>query len=254
MNSSSIYHGGRRNKKIDGGRICLRTFCLYVDDHINLLQRKKGLTMPRFFLCAATFLLCWTLPTSVVAQVDQARPSALRDSVMVDQTLGISFLRIGNATRHDANGYSMSLQNPGGKIRVATAAILVSSERVVDLSGSYGGKLYLDKPMAKALLTNRVKVDSVSISGLWFRREFWAVYAGMGAWEGVTNCYAFLNGQYYVLSLSAELTLGKPGEIVDGEGTSAELLRGRVVDILSDGREPVVQKFNDLLVSFQVSR
>lgn len=122
--------------------------------------------MPRLFACAVAILLGWTFTISGVAQVDKARSSASRDSMMADQTLGISFLRIGTPTRHDGNGYRMSLQSPGGKIRLATAGVSVSNRRVVDLSGSYGGKLYLDKPKAKSLLKNRVKVDSVNIGGL----------------------------------------------------------------------------------------
>lgn len=121
------------------------------------------------------------------------------------------------------------------------------------MSGSYGGTVYLDTPMAMSVSENLVKVDSVQTDGLWFRREYWAVYAGMGAWEGVINCTAFLNGQYYVLSLHADIELGKPGEVADGKSVSAEQLRARVADVLSDGREPAVRAFNDLLSSFHVT-
>ncbi len=173
--------------------------------------------------------------------------------MMTDQTLGISFLKIGQATGQDENGYRMYLQSASGTIRQAMAQVSVSQRVVVDLSGSYGGKLYLDDPKAKALLKNRMKVDTVNIGGLSFRREFWAVYAGMGAWEGVINCYAIHNRRYYVLSLNANIILGKPGEVVDGGKISAELLRTRLADILNDNREPVIQKFNDFLSAFQVS-
>lgn len=136
--------------------------------------------MPRLFVCAVTILLSWTSTISVLAQVDKTRSPASQDSVMTDKTLGVSFLRIGSAIRHEGTGYSMSLQEPGGKIGLAIAGVSVSSRPVVDLSGSYGGKLYLDDPKAKSLLKNRVKVDTVNVGGLLFRREFWAVYAGMG--------------------------------------------------------------------------
>jgi hypothetical protein len=173
--------------------------------------------------------------------------------MMTDQTLGISFLRLGQAARQNENGYRMYLQSASGKIRQAMAQVSVSQRVVVDLPGSYGGMMYLDEPKAKALLKNRVNVDSVTIGGLQFRREFWAVYAGMGAWEGVINCYAFHNGQYYVLSLNAQLTLGKPGEVIDGKRINAEHLRTRLAGILNDNREPVIQRFNDFLSAFQVS-
>jgi hypothetical protein len=219
----------------------------------NKLQSQKGLTMPRLRVCALTMLLILASTKSGVAQVDRTRSSAPRDSMMSDQTLGVSFLRVGQVARHDENGYKMSLQSPGGKIRLATAGISVSVRRVVDLPGSYGGKMYLDELKAKSFLKNRVKVDTVDIGGLQFRREFWAVYAGMGAWEGVINCYAYHNRQYYVLSLNADVTLGRPGEVVDGERISAELLRTRLANILNDRQEPVIQKFNAFLSSFQVS-
>jgi len=209
--------------------------------------------MPRLFVCAVTILLAWTSTIPGVAQVDTTRSAVSRDSMMTDQTLGISFLRLGQAARQNENGYRMFLQSASGNIRQAMAQVSVSQRVVVDLPGSYGGMMYLDEPKAKALLRNRVNVDTVTIGGLQFRREFWAVYAGMGAWEGVINCYAFHNGQYYVLSLNAQLTLGKPGEVVDGERISAEVLRTRLSDILNDNQEPVIQRFNDFLSAFQVS-
>jgi hypothetical protein len=210
--------------------------------------------MPRLFVCAATILIGWTSTLSVVAQVEKTRSPASGDSMMTDQTLGISFLRIGKAAWQDENGHRMCLQSPGGNIRLAMAGVSVSPRRFVELSGSYGGRLYLDEPKARPLLKNRVKVDTVNFGGLRFRREFWAVYAGMGQWEGVINCYAFHNRQYYVLSLNADISLGKPGEVVDGARMIAELLRTHLAGILNDSREPVIQSFNDFLSTFQVSR
>jgi hypothetical protein len=210
--------------------------------------------MPRLLLFAMTVLVGLSSTTSGLAQVDKSRSSASSDKVMTDKTLGITFLTIGEATRQVENGYSMSLQSTGGRIRSATAGVSVSRRRFVDLSGSYGGKLYLDDPKARRLLKNRVKVDTVNIGGLRFRREFWGVYAGMGAWEGVINCYAFHKRQYYSVTLNADMTLGKPGEVVEGGKMSAELLRSRLVDVLNDSREPVIQQYNNLLSSFQVSK
>jgi hypothetical protein len=210
--------------------------------------------MPRLFVCAATIVIGWTSTLSGVAHVDRTPSPASRDSMMTDQSLGISFLRIGKTAWQDGNGHRMCLQSPGGNIRLATAGVSVSPRPFVDLSGSYGGRLYLDEPKARPLLKNRVKIDTVNIDGLRFRREFWAVYAGMGQWEGVINCYAFHNRQYYVLSLNADISLGKPGEVVDGARISAGLLRTRLVGILDDSREPVIQSFNDFLSTFQVSK
>lgn len=209
--------------------------------------------MPRMFSYAVTIIVACAFTTSGLAQVDKSRSSVPRDSMISDQTLGISFLRIGTETIHGGNGYRMLLQSSEGTIRRATAGVKISSRRFVDLSGSYGGEVYLDDLKTRSLLKNRVKVDSINLGGLWYSREFWAVYAGMGAWEGVINCYAFHNRQYYVCSLNADLMIGKPGEVVDGGRMSAEVLRERVMDILNDSREPIIHKFNDFLSSVQVS-
>ncbi len=196
---------------------------------------------------------CLAFSIDAMAQTDSTRSVASRNSMVTDQALGISFLSLGQAARQNENGYRMSLQSASGNIRQATAQVSVSQRAVVDLPGSYGGMMYLDEPKAKALLTNRVRIDTVTSGGLQFRREFWAVYAGMGAWEGVINCYAFHNGQYYVLSLNAQLALGKPGELVGRKRASAEVLRTRLANILTDNQEPVVQKFNAFLSAFQVN-
>jgi hypothetical protein len=210
--------------------------------------------MVRPLVCALTVLTGLASTTTSVAQVGKPHSVASHDSVMTDKTLGITFFTIGEAARHVENGYSMSLQSTGGRIRSATAGVSVSRKRFVDLSGSYGGRLYLDDPKATRLLKNRAKVDTIDIGGLRFRREFWAAYAGMGMWEGVINCYALRNHQYYVLSLNADITLGKPGEVVEGGRLSAELLRSRLLDILNDTREPVIQQFNNFLSSFQMNK
>lgn len=68
------------------------------------------------------------------------------------------------------------------------------------------------------------------------------------------NCYALHNRQYYVVSLNVDVTLEKPGEVVEGGMLTSELLQTRLVDILNDGQEPAIQKFNDLLSSFQISK
>lgn len=220
---------------------------------MRILRTTKGLTVCRFLACFLTMLIAWTLPVPALAQVDKTPSSTPRENMTTDRTLGISFQNVGYATKRDGKGYVITLQAPRGTIRSATAGILLSQRRVIDLSGSYGGPVYLDTPMAASISENRVKVDSFQTDGLWFRREYWAVYAGMGAWEGVINCTAFMNGQYYVLSLHADIALGKPGEVAEGERMSAEHLRDRVADVLSDGREPVVRAFNALLSSFHAS-
>ena len=221
------------------------------DKRTSLIHCIPRPTFSGFRICAATALLAWASASVSVAQ-NQFAEAALADSIVGDQALGVSFLRVGDVKKHGENGYAMSLQSLDGRIKQATAGVSISPSRAVDLSGSYGGTVNPDDPAAASLLKNRVKVDTVTAGGLQFRREYWAVYAGMGAWEGIIHCYAFNNGQYDVLSLNAGVILGKPGDDVDGEKMTTEQLQARMVTILSDSHEPVVKMFNDLLSSFQV--
>ena len=210
--------------------------------------------MNRLFVFVAMIILLWTSTVYGTGQVDTARSIDSPKSMVTDRTLGISFLKIGSAPRRIEKEYRMSLQNPGAKIRLATAGVSVSRRPYVDLSGSYGGKLYLDTPKTRSLLRNRISIDTVDVGGLRFRRELWAVYAGMGMWEGVINCYAFSNRQYYVLSLNVDIPMGKPGETVAGERMNTELLRSRLAKMLGDKQVPAIKTFNELLQSFEVSK
>ena len=209
--------------------------------------------MPRLFLCVTTILLGWASTTAVMPQAKSGGVGPSGMEMVTEQTAGISFLKIGHPLSNTASEYVMALQSSGGSIRSATAGVSVSEKRFVYLPGSCGARLYLDDADAQPLLKNRVNIDTVRIAGLQFRREFWAVYAGMGQWEGVINCYAFHNNQFYTLSLNAGVSLGKPGEVVDGVKISGELLRSRMADILNNTQEPVIQMFNDLLSSFRVN-
>ena len=188
------------------------------------------------------------------SQSDPTLRTLLSDSLVSDHTLGISFVRAGLETKRTDGGYGITLESTGGMIRRAAAGIFVASRRTIDLPGSYGGKMYLDNPRAGAILKNIVRVDTTSVNGIPFTREYWAVYAGMGMWEGVVNCSALRNGQYYVVSLTTDFMLGKPGDDVEGKRITTEALRSRMADILSDPREPVVQQFNSILSSFEVGQ
>ncbi len=221
---------------------------------ISPSQNAQGKSIPRFLAHLIVICTVFTPTSLVLAQEAANQLAASTDASVADQRLGISFLKTGQALRPENNGYVLSLENSSGTIRQATASITVSQRPSIDLSGSFGGRLYLDDPQAKPILENVVKVDTVVVHGLFFRREFWAVYAGMGAWECVINCYACHNTQYYSLCLNADVNAGRPGESVGGEKVSTEALRQRVTQLLNDSREPVVQQFNSLLSSFQVSQ
>ena len=201
---------------------------------------------------AIVWILCLII-SIVHSQTEKSSASLSSDSVFSDRSLGISFLRAGQASRHFENGYGISLRSEKGGIRNASAAISLSSRPTVDLPGSYGGKLYLDNLKAHTLLKSRIRVDSIDVGGVPFRREYWAVYSGMGAWEGSINCYALRNGRYYVISLTTDCILGKPGQEVGGKKMTSQGLQTRMVNILSDPQESVVQQFNTLLSSFRIS-
>ena len=204
-------------------------------------------------ISTATALL-FVIALSVRSQNIPIPSASISDSLVFDHTLGISFVRAGQEIKRTDGGYGITLESTGGMIRRAAAGIFVASRRTIDLPGSYGGKMYLDNPRAGAILKNIVRVDTTSVNGIPFTREYWAVYAGMGMWEGVVNCSALRNGQYYVVSLTTDFMLGKPGDDVEGKRITTEALRSRMADILSDPREPVVQQFNSILSSFEVGQ
>ncbi len=192
----------------------------------------------------------------VIGPLAEAQNQSLiiRDSVVSDRVLGIAFLRIAPLSGNSSRGYTMLLESATGAMRYSTVRVSVSQGPFVDLSGSYGGRLNLDSPATGHLMDNIVGIDTLFINGLTFRREYWAVYAGMGMWEGVINCYASRREQYYTLSLNSDISAGKPGEIEAGQTLDEGKLRSRVSNALRDPREPIVQKFNALLQSFHVSQ
>ena len=232
----------------------VKTPRLYYLESMMNLQRKEQTGMLRLLVSAAVLLVVQASANSAVAQVEKGYGPVSQQAIVTDHVLGISFLKIGKEIGRNDGEYKMSLQNPGGSIGPATAGISVTPRRFVDLSGSFGGRLYLDEPSARSLMKNRAKVDTVEINGVPFTREYWTVYAGIGQWEGVISCYAFRNGQYYELSLNVDCALGKPGEVVDGKPVSADRLKERLAQVLNDRGEPVVKKFNELLSSFQFSQ
>ncbi len=214
-------------------------------------MEEARLSMPRILLSVLAICLCTILFPPAFAQ-HTATLSV--PATVVDQSLGISFLNVGNITAQSAKSYTLSLQSATGNLRQAGVTITVSERVGIDLSGSLGGKLYVDDPGFNAVSRNVVRVDTVVVDGLQFRREFWAVYAGMGAWEGVVNCYAFHGGQYYSVCMNADVHAGRPGEVVDGKPVSDEDLRTRIAATLSDPREPLISQFGRLVSSFRVVR
>ena len=172
---------------------------------------------------------------------------------VTDDVLGISFVKVGTVVQLDSSTYSINLlSSDGSPVQSAIAQVSVSSRLFIDLPGSYGGRVYLNSPSAAKLLSNRVMVDSVNTGNQSFCREYWEVYAGMGMWDCVINCYEKEKGKYYVVSLIQDKPIGKPGEIVNGKKLTAEDLKLKAVSTLQDTTNTIVKKFNQLLFSFQV--
>jgi len=170
-----------------------------------------------------------------------------------NNVLGISFMKVGEINQIDSTNYNITLQSSGTNSGYnAIAHISVSNRMFVDLPGSYGGRLYLGTPNSIQLTKNIVKVDSI-VSGLQnYQREYWVVYAGMGMWDCVINCYEQHEGQYYIVSYNQDKLLGKPGEIIDGKQLNAEDLKSQALSFLQDGTNSSINEFYKLLASFQI--
>lgn len=175
------------------------------------------------------------------------------DGRIQNDVLGISFTKIGTVVQLDSSTYTLALSLSGTTTaKSAIAQVSVSNRLFVELPGSYGGRFYLDTSSATQILKNRVIVDSVNTGRQNFCREYWVVYAGMGMWDCVINCYVQGKGRYYIVSLVQDKQIGKPGEIVDGKPLKAEDLKLKIVSSLQDTNDRVVNDFNKLVSSFQI--
>lgn len=169
-----------------------------------------------------------------------------------DNALGVSFAKIGRVAKSNDTTYSINLTSDASPKQTAVANVSVSSRLFIDLPGSYGGRVYLDSPAGTKLLHNRVKVDSINKDGRSFQREYWAVYAGMGQWDCVINCYSKENGKYYIVSLVQGKQIGKPGEITDHNKITSDALQLKALSTMRDTTENIVKNFNTLLSSVQI--
>jgi hypothetical protein len=202
------------------------------------------------FVIALIMGLFYTANGQIMIRTQQGLNSRVQDNV-----LGISFAKVGTVVKLDSSTYSINLLSSGtSPAQSAIALMSVSDKLFIDLPGSYGGRVYLDSPSAARLFKDRVMVDSVNTGQLNFRREYWAVYAGMGMWDCVINSYVKKNGRYYIVSLVQDKPIGKPGEIVNGKSLKAEDLELKVVSSLQDTTNSIVHKFNKLLFSFRIHK
>ena len=170
-----------------------------------------------------------------------------KDSIS-DKSLGISFIKEGSVTQSGNNTYNIVLSSS------ATAHVSAVNKLFVDLPGSYGGRVYFDSPVGEKMMHNRILIDSVNTGQQKLKREYWAVYGGMGMWDCVINCYTYINGKYYIVSMVQDKMIGKPGEIRNGKHVSSTELKMKILSSLQDTTNTVVKKFNSLLTSFQIQK
>jgi hypothetical protein len=192
----------------------------------------------------------FTINSQTLMKAQKNIPDRVQDNVM-----GISFTKIGTVTKPDSSTYDIDLTSSASSpAQSAIAQVATTNKLFVDLPGSYGGRVYFDSPAAINLFHNRISVDSISTDQLKFHRGYWAVYAGMGMWDCVINCYTQKNGKYYIVSLVQNKLLGKPGEILNGSPLTAQALERRAVSYLQDSTNNVIKKFNNVLSSFRIQK
>ncbi len=210
--------------------------------------------MKRMFPPINFLILFLVISCTAYSQESQSYKSD-RSKIIKDNVLGISFPEIGKAEKVDSTGYRMVLPATDETSHASpVVTVSVSNRLFVDLPGSYGGRLYLDRYGARRLRRDIAYTDTTESGSVKFVRQYWTVYAGMGMWECVINCYSDESGRYYILSLSSDVTAGKPGEHVGGIRLTSRRLKSRLLSSLRDTSNVALQQFNKLVTSFQIER
>ncbi len=213
-------------------------------------------------LCVAGSMIVLLSETAAVASEGTESPSgqnkesgSVRFNVYSDQDYGFKVQYQGTLVKRDSDEYVINLPSSTEQAYSGSRVhIYVAQQPFVDLPGTYGGRYYFDEGTSRMTASDREQGDSVNVNGLEFARDYWAVYAGMGQWETVINCYALHNGQYYVVSLEHDFFTPKPGEIVNGSPIPEEQIRARLIGALHDTTNSYVRSFNEILRSFSVTK
>ena len=192
---------------------------------------------------------------NVLAFGQQLKDQSSSVKTVANKSFGFSFKTAGEVVREDSATYLIKFSSLSG-LNGSTpyAYVSVSNEPFVYLPGSYGGRYFLNQNVQPNLLTNRLLTDSIAANGMKFRREYWAVYAGMGTWEAVVNCYALQKGRYYIISLVQDVQSGKPGEVVDDKKLTKEEIQSSLLDMMQDPTSSSIKQFNQILYSFSVAQ
>lgn len=193
------------------------------------------------------------LGTTAFAQKNEAAGSGL--NVYASPTYGFRVQYQGTLAESNKSEFVITLPSSNAQSgTVGKVRIFVAQKPFVYLPGTYGGKYYFSGDSTGITATDRVRGDSVDVNGLQFARDYWTVYAGMGQWETVINCYAFHDGQYYVVSLNHDFATPKPGEVINGSRVTKQQISGRLVSSLQDSTNSYVRSFNHILESFSLTK
>lgn len=205
-------------------------------------------------IIAATFM-CAVLLFGEGLSAPQEKSAANRVQTYTSQTAGFRVNYRGTVTSSGKSGVSITLPAaPSANSSNAFVRISSSNKPFVYLPGTYGGDYYFEESNGGEISSDRVPGDSVTVNGLNFAKDYWAVYAGMGQWETVINCYALYNGQYYVVSLRQDFRTNLPGSIINGTRVTQSQMRDSLVNKMRDTTNAYVKTFNQILNSFSITR
>ena len=234
-----------------------RAFSQHVPTTVrNFMERKndEGAEMKMVkLIIAMSAVLFLFFGEATIAQNKDVRGKQL--DVYASSIHGFKFQYEGTLTERDKDEYVIKLPaNASGDGAESFVHIFVDARPFVYLPGTYGGKYYYSEAKDSRVTENRIPDDSVSVNGVRFARDYWAVYAGQGQWETVINCYAFHEGQYYVVSCVHNFLTAMPGETVNGVRTSKQQIRTKLINALHDTTNDYVKSFNQILGSVSFTK
>ncbi len=172
-----------------------------------------------------------------------------------DRPAGFTVHYQGTLIKKNQGEYLIDLSGPanaehsGGRVH-----IFLSRQPFVYLPGTYGGRFYFETDKTPNTAADYVRGDSVTVNGIRFARDYWAVYAGMGQWETVDNCYTIHGGRCYTISLTRNFKTVMPGQTVNGTRTTKEQLRSSLIGKMRDTSDVNVKSFNEILKSFSITK
>ena len=186
----------------------------------------------------------------VVFPVTHAQ-TAVRTAVAPGITLPLN-----GTIEHPADGVVRERLTPTAQSGVQEAFIdaALAEHPSIDLPGSYGGRLVLDSPAGAAIAESIIRTDLVTTADRTWRREYRAVYAGMGMWDCVIRCYSDVDGRDLSVTLVQTMTAGKPGEEVNGAPLRTESVRATLLTRMQDATSPAVQRLTALLGSLSIDQ